>query len=130
MSGTSYRPAGPELEELEGEDESTVSVSTIAPTKGARFGYLYDFGDSWEHDIVVEQVLEADEPLRSPVCIAGKRACAPEDSGGIPGYEEFQEAIGDPHHPEHGEMIEWIGEGFDPEHFDVDAANAVMRRFR
>jgi hypothetical protein len=80
--------------------------------------YIYDFGDGWEHKIQLEKILPRDKSIKYPICIAGKRACPPEDCGGIWGYEEFLEAIRNPEHEEHEEMLEWCGGEFDPEHFD------------
>jgi len=80
--------------------------------------YTYDFGDNWEHEIRLEEILPRDRGVEYPVCIAGERACPPEDCGGVWGYEEFLEAIRNPEHEEHEEMLEWIGGEFDPEHFD------------
>jgi hypothetical protein len=80
--------------------------------------YVYDFGDDWVHKVVVEKVLPADPRISYPVCVAGKRACPPEDCGGVWGYREFLAAISDPDHPEHEEMLEWVGGAFDPEEFD------------
>ncbi|PYV10218.1 MAG: hypothetical protein DMG23_08420 [Acidobacteria bacterium] len=65
--------------------------------------------------------------MRSPVCLAGARACPPEDVGGIGGYEDFLQAIGDPHHPENKEFLEWIGGEFDARSFDVDEVNEILR---
>lgn len=85
--------------------------------------YEYDFGDGWEHDVVLESIAEAESGLRYPRVIAGKRACPPEDVGGYSGYEEFVGAIIDPAHDEHESMLAWAGGRFDPEKFDVIAAN-------
>ncbi len=81
--------------------------------------YVYDFGDNWEHRIQLEKILPREKDINYPICIKGKRACPPEDCGGVWGYEEFLEAIKDPKHKEHEEMLEWVGEEFDPEHFDI-----------
>jgi hypothetical protein len=95
----------------------------IAPEPGAVFLYEYDFGDSWQHRIEVEKVLPPEPGVRYPRCLAGKRACPPEDVGGIYGYEEFRQAIRDPKHPEHEAMLEWVGGAFDPEAFDLRGVN-------
>ena len=63
-----------------------------------------------------------------PVCLAGERACPPEDVGGVCGYEGFLEAIRDPDHPEHEDYLEWIGGEFDPGAFDLEGINAALRR--
>ena len=81
--------------------------------------YTYDFGDNWEHIIKLEKILPRDKNIDYPICIAGKRACPPEDCGGIWGYENFLEIINDPDNKEYEDMIEWVGGEFDPEHFDV-----------
>jgi len=81
--------------------------------------YTYDFGDNWEHIIKLEKILPRDKNIDYPICIAGKRACPPEDCGGIWGYENFLEIINDPDNKEYEDMIEWAGGEFDPEHFDV-----------
>ena len=80
--------------------------------------YIYDFGDHWEHEIKLEKILARDKNIEYPICIAGERACPPEDCGGVWGYKEFLEAIKNPEHEEHETMLEWIGGEFDPEHFD------------
>jgi len=82
--------------------------------------YTYDFGDDWVHAVVLEKVVPREKGVRYPVCIAGKRACPPEDCGGLYGYEEFLEIIGDPHNEEHEEMLDWVGGEFDPEDFNVE----------
>jgi hypothetical protein len=95
----------------------------IAPEPGAAFLYEYDFGDSWEHRIVVEKVLAPEQGASYPRCLGGKRACPPEDCGGVWGYEHLLEVLGDPRHPEHEEMLEWVGGGFDPDAFDLRIIN-------
>lgn len=95
-----------------------------------KFMYEYDFGDGWEHEIVVEQTLQPEPGAFYPVCLGGERACPPEDCGGIWGYAEFLEAIRDPNHPEHADMLGWAGGSFDPEVFDLDAVNRELRRLR
>jgi hypothetical protein len=111
-------------------DESRVKLNQIAPGEGFKFLYEYDFGDSWEHVLLVEKVLPPEQGQHYPVCIKGKRACPPEDVGGVWGYAEFLEAIQNPDHPEHEDYLEWIGGDFDPEGFDLDGVNAGLRRLR
>lgn len=106
-------------------DESEVRLNEIAK-EGSRFVYEYDFGDSWEHVLEVEEVLEPKSGQEYPVCVKGRRATPPEDVGGIWGYEVYLEAIADPDHPEHKMYLEWRGE-FDPEAFDLDEVNAALR---
>lgn len=114
---------------MEMRDESQVRLNQIAD-KGSKFVYEYDFGDSWEHVLLVEKVLEPEPDRQYPVCIKGKRACPPEDVGGIWGYYSFLEAIQNPDHPEHEDYLEWVGGEFDPEAFDLDEVNAALRALR
>lgn len=88
--------------------------------KGKKFTYIYDLGDRWEHTVELEKILISKNDTDYPRCLAGESACPPEDCGGIMGYEDFLEAIDDPSHPQHEEMLDWIGGEFDPEHFDPD----------
>jgi hypothetical protein len=117
----------PEIEELDFIPEDRTRLDEVAPGPGARLLYQYDFGDSWEHEIEVEQVLDPEPGVRYPRCTEGARSAPPEDCGGVGGYEEFLEAISDPRHPEHEELLEWIGGDFDPEAFDIDAVNRGLR---
>ncbi len=105
------------------EDESLVKLNEVLRAEKDAMVYEYDFGDDWRHKIVLEKVLPVDPDVPLPRCTAGKRACPPEDCGGIWGYAELLETIHDREHPEHQSMLEWLGEGFDPEHFDIDAVN-------
>jgi hypothetical protein len=121
-----YGLADPEDFDLGEIDEATVTVAEAfsASPKGA---YDYDFGDSWEHELVVEKTTSP-EPLKFAVCLDGKRSCPPEDCGGTWGYGELLEALGDPSHEEHDDYVEWAGEDFDPESFDLAGVNASLQR--
>lgn len=94
--------------------------------EGGRLEYGYDFGDDWRHTIKVEKMLGPEPDVRYPRCVAGRRACPPEDVGGPWGYGEFLEAIADPDHDEHENLLDWAGGSFDPAAFDLaDADEAV-----
>ncbi len=80
--------------------------------------YVYDFGDYWVHDITLERILDSEAGVSYPSLIDGKRACPPEDCGGVYGYAELLEALSDPSSEEYKEMVEWLGEVYDPERFD------------
>jgi len=110
-------------------DEDGVVLSELVEA-GTRFHYEYDFGDGWKHQIVVETVEEVPQALKQAVCLDGERACPPEDCGGVSGYEGLLQAIGDPGHPEHREYLDWVGEQFDAEAFDLAATNAALQRVR
>jgi hypothetical protein len=111
---------------VEVQDERSMTLADVAPAAGNRLVYEYDFGDGWEHDLIVEKVLEPDPGATYPVCLKGRRACPPEDVGGIWGYAEFLEILSDPDHPEYEERLEWVGGEFDPEEFDVEDVNAAL----
>jgi len=118
------------LAELRMKSTNRVRLSKLITGEGDRFIYEYDFGDSWEHQIVVEKILPPDPKQKLPICITGKRACPPEDVGGVWGYESFLEAIKDSTHPEHEEYLEWVGDDFDPDAFDLDEVNANLKMIR
>jgi hypothetical protein len=111
-------------------DERDATLRQIAPGEGFKFRYEYDFGDSWLHQVLVEKVLPPEAGQSYPVCVKGRRACPPEDVGGVWGYYGFLEAIQDPNHPEHENYLEWIGGEFDPEAFDLDEVNQALRTLR
>lgn len=96
----------------------TRKISNYFSEGNKKAGYTYDFGDDWRHDVRLEKILPRDPDVKYPVCTGGKRACPPEDCGGVWGYEEFLEIIMDPGHEQHDEMLEWVGGDFDPEYFD------------
>jgi len=89
--------------------------------------YTYDYGDNWRHQMVLRRV-PAQEGVKYPRCVAGERSCPPEDVGGTTGYVDFLEAWFDPAHDEHKAMRRWAGRKFDPERFDLDAANKAIRK--
>jgi hypothetical protein len=101
--GTPYPDFGFEV-----QNEQHVSLQQVVSRAKDKLIYEYDFGDSWEHELLVEKILPLEEGKRYPVCLTGKRACPPEDCGGIWGYASLLEAIRDPEHPEHEEMVEWV----------------------
>lgn len=113
--------------ELEFLDESSVKLGQLV-SKGAKFIYRYDFGDNWEHRIKVEALDPTESaPLSFASLITGKRACPPEDVGGIRGYEEFLEAVKDPHSERGQEMLDWVcREEFDPDYFDLEKAKTAV----
>lgn len=112
---------------IEMQDEQRVRLNQAASREGVKFRYEYDFGDSWTHTLLVEKIIEPESGQQYPVCIKGKRACPPEDVGGVWGYEMFLEAISDPEHSEHEMYLEWIGGEFDPEAFDLEETNEILR---
>lgn len=107
--------------------EPAVLAYTL-PKPGEPFYYTYDFGDSWEHELVVEKVLPIDPEVDYPCCLKGARACPPEDCGGPPGYMDLLQVLKKPKHEEYQDMLEWLGKKFDPKTFDLDKVNKQLRR--
>ena len=89
--------------------------------------YTYDFGDSWEHKLIISDVRPGDITTAYPRFIAGERDCPPEDCGGIPGFYELLEARGDPKHPDHDEITEWLDE-YDPDELDIFPIEVALGR--
>jgi len=107
-------------------DEHTAHLFQVLRKAGAKAVYTYDFGDSWEHAIVVEKVLPPEPGVAYPLCVGGKLQCPPEDCGGIPGYYNLLKVIRDPADKEHEDMLEWVGGKYDPETFSVDDVNRSL----
>ena len=99
------------------KDERRVRIGDVA-AEGTKVDYVYDFGDDWRHLAVVEKLVAAERGASYPRCTGGRRACPPEDCGGVWGYQDFIEAISSPDHDQHEEMLEWVGGSFDPAAFD------------
>lgn len=102
----------------------------VAPRVRSKFIYTYDMGDSWDHEILVEKTAPFPGGQHCPVCLEGQRACPPEDSGGLWGYYDMLDAVKDPSHPDQENFLEWLGDDFDPEAFDLEVINKRLRRFK
>jgi len=108
------------------ENERTVRLPSVLGKVGAKVIYTYDFGDSWEHSILLEKRLAVDPKGMYPVCTDGQRACPPEDCGGIGGFYDLLDAISDPNHDQHEDLCDWLGDDFDPEAFSIDKVNRMI----
>jgi hypothetical protein len=107
-------------------DEKEVTVLRgIGEHRG--FSYEYDFGDSWQHEIVVEDLVRTPRGLKYAVCLDGQNACPPEDCGGVGGYAELLEVLADPGHEEHDRLVQRVGGAFDPNFFDLAAVNFALQ---
>jgi hypothetical protein len=108
-------------------DERDATLRDIASAKA--IVYEYDFGDNWQHLIEVENVAIVPEAgVKYPVCTRGARSRPPEDCGGVPGYEDLLEILGDPAHEEHASMKKWVGKNFAPERFDLAVVNQALQK--
>lgn len=130
VDGQQYMPphdnVGFDFDE-EVQDEDSVILADVIKKKGQKFKYTYDFGDSWEHTLLVEKILPVKPDTFYPVCTAGARACPPEDVGGLFGFVDFVASMQNPDDPDHDSLLEWYGGQFDPLAFDLDATNNRMR---
>jgi hypothetical protein len=109
------------------KDEREATVAEVLPAVGSRLRFDYDFGDGWEHDVVVEGIYPRNANVRYPTVLAGERACPPEDCGGPRGYASLLDALADPANAEHDEALEWLDDDFDPAAFDLNEADAAVR---
>ena len=129
IDGLHYGEPSPD-NEYKVRNEKTVKLSQVISKEGAKFAYIYDFGDDWYHKILVEKILQPESDKHYPICIKGTRACPPEDCGGIGGYYDFLEIIKNPDDPDHGQMLEWVGGSYDPEAFGLDNINQQLRKIK
>ncbi|MCD6569685.1 MAG: plasmid pRiA4b ORF-3 family protein [Deltaproteobacteria bacterium] len=126
----------PEFRE-DGAEDGRYRLGDLMKQKGRTFNYIYDFGDNWEHEIILEDSRYFDPELQSHIeCLEGARACPPEDVGGIPGYYEFCDALKDPSHEEHKSYKEWFAgfpwyDGiFNSERFDMEKVNYELMKYQ
>ena len=111
-------------------NEKGVRLDAVLQAEKDAMIYEYDFGDGWQHKVVLEKILGSALDGVAPSCAAGARACPPEDCGGVRGYANLLKIISDSSHPEHDEMLEWLGDRFEPERFDIAEANRKLARMK
>jgi hypothetical protein len=109
------------------EDSTKTKLSNIGIEPKDKLEYLYDMGDSWEHIVMVEKVFKATDGIKVPICLEGARNCPPEDCGSFGGYEDIVSAMKNPKSKEAKEFIDWLGEPYDPERFDIDEINRILK---
>ena len=132
LGKTYYGVTNQEGGDMGGEtlNEKRHTLAGIVPAAKGKFSYEYDFGDGWLHDLTVEKVLPPGANFKHPVCLAGKNACPPDDCGGLPGYYNLLEVLGDPENPEHDEMKDWLGGEWDAAWFDLAAVNRGLKQLK
>ena len=132
ISATDYREPDPrnEFYELAFRNSKRAKLDRLVVKKGSTFLYEYDFGDSWTHELVLEDILKSEPALRLPVCLAGERRCPPEDCGGAHGYEELLGIISNPDNEQYPDMMTWLGGHFYPASFDIEKVNRHLTAVR
>jgi hypothetical protein len=104
--------------------EKSIRLGTLMDRGVREFLYLYDFGDNWQHRIMMGEPRQGEPGVEYPRFVDGARRAPPEDVGGLTGFEEFLDAMADPEHDQFQQMLDWYGEVFDPE--DIDARWITM----
>ncbi|MCB1764052.1 MAG: plasmid pRiA4b ORF-3 family protein [Gammaproteobacteria bacterium] len=110
--------------------EQGIRIGSLLKSVGQWIGYEYDFGDAWEHRILLEKILPFKPGEAGPECIDGRRSAPPEDVGGVWGYREFLEAFTDRGHADHFETVAWVNKSFNPERFDIADVNRQLKTMR
>ena len=128
VGGERYTEFEEDIQSGAGDSTAVTLRSMKLNRKGRPFLYNYDFGDCWRHEILVESSIPAEDSAELPMCVTGRRACPPEDSGGVHRYAYLLGAVSDPTHPDHEELSAWLDPNFDPEAFDVDRVNRILVR--
>lgn len=126
VDGVRYGEPDPDWDS-EMRAETTARLCEVLPAAGTRMSYTYDFGDSWRHEILLEAV---GEPVSNASCLAGSRACPPQDPGGPWGYDDMLRGRARPGASDRAAFLEWLGEGFHPEAFDVAPVNEILGTIR
>lgn len=126
VGGVLFGESDPETD-IRRISEKTTFIADVLRHVDDHLLYEYDFGDTWEHDVLLEEVTELHPDAMCPIVLAGARACPPEDVGGVDGYEDFLRAIADPNHPEYDEYLVWCGGSYDPDTFDIHTLNTALR---
>lgn len=115
------------LEDMDMLNEEEYTLEAALGDSIHQFIYEYDFTDNWYHRIRVGPRANPRSDWFYPLCVGGARAAPPDDVGGVVGYDEFLRAIRDPGHQEHANVLAWMGGPFDPEGFDLNAINRLLR---
>ena len=110
--------------------EKKTALYSVLDRVRSKARYLYDFGDDWDHEILLEKFLAPEPGETYPRCIAGAGQGPPEDCGGVPGFYDLLDALADPKHPQHDDLVEWMGGEFDPAAFHLELVNQRLRRLQ
>jgi hypothetical protein len=131
IGGKAYGP--PDVDddgELKLIDAKRMRLSAVLPSVSATLSYVCDYGDNWQHEVLLEGIIMPASDTTYPRCVAGERRCPPENVGGVGGYTKYVEGMADPNHEEHEEVMMWRGP-FDPEEFSAERVNRELaKKFR
>ncbi|HEY9761890.1 MAG TPA: plasmid pRiA4b ORF-3 family protein [Trichocoleus sp.] len=123
VNGQQYGQPLEDAPESELGDEGAISLTDIFSTENQSCFYTYDPSEGWLHQIELDEISTAQSDQTYPCCTDGERACPPEKSGGVWGYEEFLERLNDPEDPDYDVLWQQAGQSFDPEKFDLEGVN-------
>lgn len=104
-----------------------LQVADLLQVENEKIIYEYDFGDGWEHVVTLEKILPKDDSIKTPICVAGRMNCPPEDCGGVWGYANILKILNQPDHEEYEDYLEWLGEDFNPKYFNKDEVNELLK---
>ncbi|HHU01308.1 plasmid pRiA4b ORF-3 family protein [Xiashengella succiniciproducens] len=107
-------------------DYTSIRLKDILKKRDDSFQYVYDLGDYWIHDVVLEDIHEPENTAIYPVCVDGERNCPPEDCGGPQGYQQMLKVLNHPGHPDREELMEWLDYDWDADEFDIDYVNSLL----
>lgn len=129
INGVSFGEPSPEYGDVKMLDHKKMTLAGIIHEEKKSFNYIYDFGDGWRHELVVEKIAAPEEGSHYPICLAGERACPPEDCGGIGGYGHLLEGLENPKTEDQKRLAEWAGD-FAPGVFDLEKVNSRLKRIK
>lgn len=130
IAGKRYGQKDLDEEDMQLRDERRKRLSAFGLQEGDVFIYRYDFGDDWEHEVLVENRLTSEAELKNPVCLGGMNACPPDDSGGVHSYRGMLKALAQPEHESHEDVKQWIGGEWDATKFEAGSVTVRLRRIR
>jgi tRNA (cmo5U34)-methyltransferase len=128
IDGLSYGPADEAGSAVMAAGE--MRLNQVVEAEGSKFIYVYDLADDWQHVIKIEKILPPEPDVHYPICLAGQRACPPEECGGIWEYSNLLEILKNPRHPDYRQILEDFGGDFDPEVFDLTRINRALQPIR
>ena len=110
--------------------ESNYRLSDLIDRKGKKFTYLYDYGDSWLHELkLIDKNFKLPQGQAEIFCLEGHRASPLEDIGGVGGYYNLCDALENPEETEYDYLLGTFGDEFDSEYVDLGAINSELQLY-